>query len=60
MEHVTKIMPALWNVLGRNKKCSINVTTKENEILISILSGKKWKRFKDHNPDNLIALLNAI
>lgn len=60
MEYVAKIMPAVWDVLGRNKKCSINVTTKENEIIVSIWSGRRWKRYKDNNPDKLIAVLSAI
>ncbi len=54
MEHFTKIVPFLWEILGRNKKGAVNVTTKENEIIVSIWSGRRWKRFKNINPDLLI------
>lgn len=54
MENVAKIMPLLWEVIGLNKGCSVNVTTKENEIIVSILNGRRWKRFK--NNDALILM----
>lgn len=47
-------MPILWGIIDRNKKCSINVTSKDNEISVSILSGRKWKRFKNKNTSMLI------
>lgn len=46
MENVAKIVPLLWEIVGRNKKCAVNVTSKENEIIVSIWSGRRWKRFK--------------
>jgi hypothetical protein len=46
MEHIAAVMPLLWEIISRNKKCSINVTSKENEIIVSIWSGRRWKRFK--------------
>lgn len=54
MENVAKVMPILWGIIDRNKKCSINVTSKDNEISVSILSGRKWKRFKNKNTSMLI------
>lgn len=54
MEYVTKIVPLLWEIVGKNKKSAVNVTTKENEITISILTGRKWKRFKNINFDILL------
>lgn len=54
MEQVAKILPFLWQILGKQKKSKINVTTRENEIIVSILTGRKVKRFKNNNLDILI------
>ncbi|HEX4045430.1 MAG TPA: hypothetical protein VHZ76_07190 [Gammaproteobacteria bacterium] len=42
----------------RNKKFSINITNKEEEIIVSILKGKRWKRFKNEDTGRLIADIN--
>jgi hypothetical protein len=60
MEYVTEVMPYLWRLIENNKKCSVNVTTKENEIIVSIWSGKRWKRFKNKTTDALIANLQQV
>jgi len=57
MENVAEVVPFLWRLVEKNKKCSINVTTKENDIIVSIWSGRRWKRFKDNNVTNLISRL---
>jgi hypothetical protein len=55
MDYVTKIVPILWEVLGRDKHCAINVTNKETEIIVSIWSGRRWKRFKNHDTNALVS-----
>lgn len=55
MEHVTKIVPFLWELVGRNKRYSANVTTKENEITVNILRGKRSKFFRNPDAGSLMA-----
>ncbi|CAB4127164.1 hypothetical protein UFOVP260_17 [uncultured Caudovirales phage] len=55
MENVAAMMPLLWQLIENNKKCSINVITKENDIIVSIWSGRRWKRFKNKTTDALIS-----
>lgn len=55
MEQFTQIRPILCEILGRNKKCSINVTNKEDHIIVSILSGRRWKRFNSNDTIDLIS-----
>ena len=55
--NIHTIVPILWEILSKNKKRSINLTTRENEIIISIWSGLRWKRFRGKNADNLVLKL---
>lgn len=59
MEHVAKIVPMLWDLFGKNKKCKMNVTTKENEIIISIWSGRRWKRYSGNDLTQVITGLRS-
>lgn len=54
MDQVTKIVPMLWAMAKNHKYFAVNVISKENEIIVSILTGKRWKRFKNKNTDLLI------
>lgn len=54
MEQIKLVLPFLWELIGRHRKSKVNVTTKENEIIVSIWSGLRWKRFKNTNPEELI------
>lgn len=55
MENIAEVIRLLWEIIGSNKICSVNVTSKENEIIVSILSGRRWKRFKNQDPSMLMA-----
>jgi len=57
MDYITKIVPILWEIVENNKDCAINVTNKETEIIVSIWSGKRWKRFKNHDTNMLMSEL---
>jgi len=57
MDYITKIVPILWEIVESNKDCAINVTNKETEIIVSIWSGKRWKRFKNHDTNTLMSEL---
>jgi len=60
MEDYTEIISILWDILSKNKKSAVNVITKENEIIVSILSGRRWKRFKNSNADILADELKLL
>lgn len=55
MENITELVPLLWEIIGHNKKCSINVMKKENEFIVNILNGKKSKQFKHHDSAMLMS-----
>jgi hypothetical protein len=54
MDQVTKIVPMLWDMAKNRQRFAANVVSKENEIIISILTGKRWRRFKNKNTDLLM------
>lgn len=56
MDDVTKLIPMLWDMSqNRSKKrFAVNVHSKEDEIIVSILSGKRWKRFKNKSTTALM------
>jgi hypothetical protein len=59
MENVAEVVPFLWKLIEKNKKCSVNVTTKEDDIIVSILNGRRWRRFKSKTTDCLIANISS-
>ena len=55
MEHITKITSLLSEIIKRNKKSIANITTKDDEIIINIRSGWRWKQFKNCDTNSLIS-----
>lgn len=53
MDCFNKILPILSQIVGKKKKRVVNVTSKENEIIVSIWGGLRWKKFKDISEDRL-------
>lgn len=56
MDDVTKLVPLLWDMAQdrSRKKFTVNVHSKGEEIIVSILSGKRWKRFKNKSTTALM------
>lgn len=54
MDDLNKLICVLWSIIEKNRECAINITNRENEIVVNILSGKKYKRFKNNNALMLI------
>lgn len=57
MDLIKIIMPTLWQILDKNKKCSINISTIDNKLTVSILFGRRKKRFV---ADSDKALINEL
>jgi hypothetical protein len=50
MEHVTKIMPLLWSLIEKHKKCSVGIATIDGKLQITLLWGKfRFKKFADRD-----------
>lgn len=45
MDFLSKIMPVLWQIVEKKKQCAINVSTVDKKLTITILFGRKKKRF---------------
>ena len=54
MDHTTKIISTLWDLTKNKKYFAVNIFSKENEIIVSILTGNRWKRFKNKDTEKLI------
>lgn len=54
MDDVAQIIPILWDIAKNRKQFAVNIMSKEKEIIVSILSGNRWKRFKNKNAKELI------
>lgn len=46
-------MPVIWKIVEKKKKCAVNVTTIEDELIVSILLGRRRKVFS-HPNDNIL------
>lgn len=57
MDLIKLIMPTLWQILDKNKKCSINVSTIDNKLTVNILFGKRRKRFVEEHNQPLLSQL---
>ena len=55
------IMPLLWQFLDKHRRSyfSMNVATIDDELIVSIIHGKRIKRFKNTDGKNLIENLRA-
>lgn len=58
MNDIESLIPSLWDILVKiGKNHSINVSKKDEELMVNILKGKKRKLFSSINP---IELIDAI
>ena len=53
MDFLNKIMPVIWQIVEKKKKCAVNVTTIEDKLIVSILLGRRRKVFS-HPNDNVL------
>lgn len=60
MDLIRKLLPTLWQILDKNKKCAINVATIDGKLTVSILFGKRKKVFSHHHDDILIDQLQQF
>jgi len=54
MDEISKLVPMLWDMAKNKKRFTVNLHSKENEIIVNILSGNRWRRFKNKSPDVLV------
>lgn len=54
MDEIASLVPRLWDMAKNHTIFSVNLTSKEDEITISILKGKRWRRFKNKDANKLL------
>jgi hypothetical protein len=54
MDEIASLIPKLWAMAKDHTKFNVNLISKDDEITISILKGKRWKRFKNKDTDKLL------
>lgn len=58
MNNLSELLPCLWKLIEK-KKCAINVSTKDNEVVVNIINRFKTHCFRDVDSDILISKLEA-
>lgn len=51
MEFVNKLMPVLWRIIEKKKRCSINVSTVDEKLTVCILTGRRKQIFSNNDVD---------
>ncbi len=46
MDKTSRIMESLWELIGQRVKWSANITSKENELTVTLINGKEGKQFR--------------
>jgi hypothetical protein len=54
MDFISKIMPVLWQIIEKKKRCSINVSSLDEILTVNILLGRKKKVFSHPDCDYLL------
>ena len=60
MEFINKIMPVIWQIVEKKKKCSVNVSTIDNKLTVNILFGRRKKIFSHPCGDVLLSQLQKF
>lgn len=45
LDYTKELIPLLWELTKKEERCAFNISSSGNEINISVLLGKKSKRF---------------
>lgn len=53
-------MPVLWQIIDKKKKCAVNVSTIDDKLTVSILFGRRTKRFTHTDSNILLAELQQF
>lgn len=59
MDFINKIMPVLWQIVEKKKRCAVNVTTIDDKLTVNILLGRRRKIFSNPNTDILLSQLKG-
>jgi hypothetical protein len=54
MDFISKILPVLWQIIEKKKKCSINVNSLDEILTVNILFGRKKVVFSHPDSDYLL------
>lgn len=49
MDLLNKVMAVLWQILDKNKRCAINVSTIDNKLTVNILRGRRRNTYADED-----------
>ncbi len=59
MEAFKKLLPMLWQIIEKNRNCTVNVSTFEDKLTVRILTGRKTKSFSNSDDNILISQLES-
>jgi hypothetical protein len=59
MDMFRRILPMLWQIVEKNKNCTVNITTFEDKLTVRILRGRRAKSFSHSDENILISELQA-
>lgn len=57
MDFINKIMPVIWQIVEKKKRCAVNVSTIDDKLTVNILLGRRRKIFSHPNGDVLLSQL---
>ena len=60
MDLIKNLLPTLWAILDKNKKCAINAATIDGNLTVNILLGRRRKKFSHENEQVLLSQLQQF
>ena len=60
MDLIKNLLPTLWAILDKNKKCAINAATIDGKLTVNILLGRRRKKFSHENEQVLLSQLQQF
>lgn len=55
---IKKLRPVIWEIVEKNKKCSVNVSNFDNKVTVVISCGQHKERFTNGDERYLLAQLH--
>ena len=53
MDYIKVIMPVIWQIIEKKKRCAVNISTVNDKLTVHILFGRRRKIFS-HSDNNVL------
>jgi hypothetical protein len=53
MDYIKVIMPVIWQIIEKKKRCAVNISTVNDKLTVNILFGRRRKIFS-HSDNNVL------